>query len=306
MPKVSARKKNSFIAESACGDFRLLVKFGCVKGRPTGDVARGEPGANHPGYPALIGGTEQMSVQALSWVIEKSRQRGSNFVVLLMIANHAHSDGTNSFPSYERLAFESRLKPRRVMDIVDSLRLTGELKIEKGAGPHGTNIYSLPLMLMESTDIGGVQVPAYAIPGTDLRQKLHPNRNEPNEPSSTSLSKPLLKNFAPPTEEEVSTYMVEQGVENPEAEAKAFIDHHETRGWIPSGQRTQMKSWKAAVRTWKHFQKQRKGGYGFKNKAQQASEHNTKVFEAALARHQPVAGDLFPKLPQSDDRGDAS
>ncbi len=109
-----------------------------------------------------------MSVQAISWVIEKSKQRGSKFVVLLMIANHAHSDGTGSYPSYDRLARESRLSPRRVMSIVEDLESSGELKIEKGAGPHGTNIYSLPLMQSESPDTAGVNKSSYEIQSLGL------------------------------------------------------------------------------------------------------------------------------------------
>jgi hypothetical protein len=242
-----------------------------------------------------------MSVQALSWVIEKSRQRGSNFVVLLMIANHAHSDGTNAYPSYERLAKESRLSARSVMRIVDALIASKELQTERGVGPHGTNVYSLPLIPVESTDIDGVSNLTYDKPGPKpvphLGPKCHPNRKEPNKPPVSSPSKPSPTKFLPPTEGEVHAYMVEQQLENPADEAKAFIAHHETRGWIPSGQRTQMKSWQAAVRTWKHFQ--RKGGprNGFKNRTADGVEYTKKNLKAFVERHSEVAGDLFREPP---------
>ena len=45
----------------------------------------------------------------MSWVIEKSSQKGSNLLVLLMIANHAHTDGTGAYPAIPTLAAESRL-----------------------------------------------------------------------------------------------------------------------------------------------------------------------------------------------------
>jgi hypothetical protein len=58
--------------------------------------------------------------------------------------------------------------------------------------------------------------------------------------------------FNPPAVDELSNYMESQEFENPKETAEAFIAYYETRGWVPGGQRIQMKSWKAAVRTWKH------------------------------------------------------
>jgi hypothetical protein len=124
-----------------------------------------------------------MSVQAMAWVIEKSRQRGSKFVVLLMIANHSHSDGTHSFCGYERLGKESRISARRVMSIVEELTRSGELAVEKGAGPHGTNLYSLPLMSATPNSVG-VKKPSHEVSEPnlipDLIPGLHPNHNKPS------------------------------------------------------------------------------------------------------------------------------
>lgn len=75
-----------------------------------------------------------MSVQATSWVIEHSRHKGSNLLVLIMIANHAHSDGTNAFPSTETLARECRMSRRHVIRIIDELERSGELMVERSAG----------------------------------------------------------------------------------------------------------------------------------------------------------------------------
>src|SRR5579863_4006594 len=79
----------------------------------------------------------------MSWVIEKSRHKGSEFVVLLMIANHAHSDGTGAWPAAETLARESRITARHVVRIIPKLEASGELEVHKGAGPRGTNLYSI-------------------------------------------------------------------------------------------------------------------------------------------------------------------
>jgi hypothetical protein len=80
----------------------------------------------------------------MSWVIENSRHKGSEFVVLLMIANHAHSDGTGAWPAAETLARESRITARHVLRIIPRLIASGELNVQRGDGPRGTNLYSLP------------------------------------------------------------------------------------------------------------------------------------------------------------------
>lgn len=55
--------------------------------------------------------------------------------------------------------------------------------------------------------------------------------------------------FVKPTLEEIKDYCDERknGVI-----PQAFYDHYEVRGWIPKGYTTQMKDWKAAIRTWEN------------------------------------------------------
>jgi hypothetical protein len=87
-----------------------------------------------------------MSVQAMSWVIENSIHKSGDLVVLLMIANHARSDGGGSWPSIETLARESRMQRRQVQRCVRRLELSGELVTTRGGGPGGANMYSLPMV----------------------------------------------------------------------------------------------------------------------------------------------------------------
>jgi hypothetical protein len=112
-----------------------------LRGWPAGtNVFAGDPPALasrfHKGLPA-------MSIQAMTWVIKNSRHKGSSFVVLLMIANHTHSDGSGAFPSFECLAQESRITPRQIANIIPILERSGELFVEHAKGPGGTNLYSL-------------------------------------------------------------------------------------------------------------------------------------------------------------------
>lgn len=116
----------------------------------------------------------------MSWVIEHSKQKGSSFVVLLMIANHAHSDGTNAFPSYDTIARESRISHRQVTRIIPKLEASGELVIDRHGGPSLPNKYTIPLsrdILSRQTRQGG----------RDIRDPKCPsNRKEPNtEPKDT-------------------------------------------------------------------------------------------------------------------------
>lgn len=60
------------------------------------------------------------------------------------------------------------------------------------------------------------------------------------------------RRFKKPTIEEIEAYCQERqnGID-----ARAFFDHYEARGWIPKGYTTQMKDWKAAIRTWEGHKK---------------------------------------------------
>jgi helix-turn-helix protein len=84
-----------------------------------------------------------MSVQAISWVIDHSKHKGNPLVVLLMIANHARSDGTGAWPSVHTLAKESRLSDRTVQRCIATLSKSKELHVSKAAGPYGANLYSI-------------------------------------------------------------------------------------------------------------------------------------------------------------------
>jgi Helix-turn-helix domain len=96
-----------------------------------------------------------ISVQAISWVIEHSQHKGNSFVVLMMIANHAKSDGTGAWPSVPTLAREARVSERTVQRCIHRLSrkwsgvknwhgATPDLKVLVGKGPHGSNLYDIP------------------------------------------------------------------------------------------------------------------------------------------------------------------
>ena len=109
-----------------------------------------------------------MSVQAISWVIDHSKHKGNTFVVLLMIANHAKSDGTGAWPSVATICKESRLSRRTVQRCLSRLsrkwKFEPELNVRVGKGPFGANLYDLPGVKLTQ---GGRQFVAGGAPDTD-------------------------------------------------------------------------------------------------------------------------------------------
>lgn len=141
-----------------------------------------------------------MSVQAVSWVIECSRHRGGALVVLIMIANHARSDGTGAWPSIDTLGREARMHPRNVIRLIPKLVRSGELTVENGAGPRGTNLYSLPMVKASTADkLSGCRGDKMSSRGvTKCREEVtNPLLEVSPEPSLTVHRTVQDKNMAP-------------------------------------------------------------------------------------------------------------
>jgi hypothetical protein len=73
-----------------------------------------------------------MSVEAITVVLNHSRARGSEKLVLIGIANHHGDQG--AWPSVETLTRYTNLSERRVQQTLVKLAELGELVIEKGGG----------------------------------------------------------------------------------------------------------------------------------------------------------------------------
>jgi DNA-binding Lrp family transcriptional regulator len=84
-----------------------------------------------------------VSIACMTRVWEHSRHKGSELLVLLAIADFAHDDGSNAFPSIGTLAKKTRLSVRSVQDILRKLERSGELRVDYEAGPGGTNVYQV-------------------------------------------------------------------------------------------------------------------------------------------------------------------
>lgn len=90
-----------------------------------------------------------MSSKAVSWVWNNSKTKGTAKLVLLAIADHAWQDGTNAWPSVERLAKMTGLDPDTVRRAVKKAEALGELEVVRKSGgraskgQHASNDYLL-------------------------------------------------------------------------------------------------------------------------------------------------------------------
>jgi Helix-turn-helix domain len=84
-----------------------------------------------------------MSVEAFSWAL-RVPIGGNQKVVLLGLANHAHPDGTEAYPSLDTLAIYAACDRSTARRNVRKLVEAGWV-IEDGVGPRGENKYRLPL-----------------------------------------------------------------------------------------------------------------------------------------------------------------
>ena len=81
-----------------------------------------------------------MSWQATNGVVQNSKQKGSGYLLMLLLANHADGNGY-SWYGVRRLAAETRLSPRNVRYLIRKSEVLGELEVFFGQGEKGTNLY---------------------------------------------------------------------------------------------------------------------------------------------------------------------
>lgn len=75
-----------------------------------------------------------MSIQALGWVLENSTTEKGDRLVLLSLANHAHTDGTDAYPSVATIMRETKLPERNVQYALKRLVDGGHI-VKMGKAP---------------------------------------------------------------------------------------------------------------------------------------------------------------------------
>lgn len=87
-----------------------------------------------------------MSISVSTVVWKRSKQKGNALLVLLALADYANDKKQElAWPSVSTLASKVRLSERQVQRILPALAESGELAIQKGQGPHGTNLYRVTI-----------------------------------------------------------------------------------------------------------------------------------------------------------------
>lgn len=107
-----------------------------------------------------------MSVEAMAWALE-TECKGTLKITLIGLANHAHANGTNAWPSVDTLARYARVDRRNAQRALRRLEALG-LIARDGTGPRGQQAYRLNMTVPAATP-GAAPAPppggTSAIPG---------------------------------------------------------------------------------------------------------------------------------------------
>lgn len=72
-----------------------------------------------------------MSVRVMSWVLQHSKSRLGDRLVLIAIADNAASSGGDAWPSIGEISVKAGMSERNVYNAIESLQKIGELRVEK-------------------------------------------------------------------------------------------------------------------------------------------------------------------------------
>lgn len=85
--------------------------------------------------------------------LEDDRLNATDKAVLLILANHADSDGKHCFPSVPTIAKKAWASERSVQRSLKSLASCGHLKVQRGTGhTHSEYELTLPQMMLKAFD----------------------------------------------------------------------------------------------------------------------------------------------------------
>lgn len=78
----------------------------------------------------------------MAGVWKRSKAEGRDLLVMLALADFANDEG-KSWPAVSTLAGKARISKRTCQYVLTKLAETGEIEVEREAGPHGTNLYTI-------------------------------------------------------------------------------------------------------------------------------------------------------------------
>lgn len=83
-----------------------------------------------------------MSVRVMSWVWEQSLPPNGK-IILLALADHAHDDGRNAFPSLARIAKKTGYSERQVQRILSELVRQGAISVQEASTTTKPTVYAI-------------------------------------------------------------------------------------------------------------------------------------------------------------------
>ncbi len=124
----------------------------------------------------------------MSWVLRHSPEKLGSRLVLLVLADHANSDGVGAYPSLETIANEARLSERQARRCLRGLEASSAIKAT-GMSSYGTTVYDV---LMGGDILSGGDIHD-SEGGTSMTENVSQMTPEPslNRPSTTEELAPL-------------------------------------------------------------------------------------------------------------------
>lgn len=188
-----------------------------------------------------------MSIATLNIALEATGMKPMAKLVFICLSNYMDEDGV-CWPSIKTISRQTGMSKSTTMNHVNSLVESGYLFRHNRIGPTGTqsNIYQLNWDKMSHTPIPGFGIPHTEIRYTPYRDSVTNRSGEPTN-NNNKGEQPKSTKFKAPTVEEIQAYLDDKGYT--EIDAEYFHAYYETRGWMMG--KTKMKSWKAAITTWR-------------------------------------------------------
>jgi hypothetical protein len=199
-----------------------------------------------------------MSIEAISAVLERSKQHGNALLTLVVIAEHADREG-RAWPSAARIAQRARIDLRSCWRIVRQLQRDNEIAIERGGGRGRSNRYRILLLNSDTANSDSRNTDRR---NSDLFDETVTKRarNSDSSVTRTVRIEPSLEPYlgAHPRKRRVETELPSDfsltksdrdflrsrlPLRDPDAELERFVAYHQSRG-------SRMRDWHAAWRTW--------------------------------------------------------
>lgn len=128
----------------------------------------------------------------MNWVWEQSPVKGNERLLLLAIADCASDDGTNAYPSKQKLKDKTKLDLSTIRHIVKRLEQQGQLVVYRSDRRGRANVYDVVMTSPDqavdnsadavdkdvdnSSEVGHSSLPANCRPGRRARQGRQPAR----------------------------------------------------------------------------------------------------------------------------------